>query len=247
MQNRMNPSSSPAAPAPAKPENVFVNLIFNVALPAILMAQLSKESRLGPAWGLVVALLFPLGYGVYDFIVRRKTNLLSILGFVGVLLSGVLGLLKLDGRWFAVKDAALPILIGLLLLASMRSKEPLIRTLFFNDAIMDVPRVEAALAARGAQAGLAALLRECTILVSLAFFLSAVLAYVLARWLLTSPGGTPEFNAQLSKMHWLSIPVITLPAMVMMMVALWRMFNRLTALTGLTLDEVMKAPEAKKK
>lgn len=246
MQNVMSTSTSPAAPTPAKPENLLVNLVCNVALPAVLMAQLSKESRLGPAWGLVVALLFPLGYGIYDFIARRKTNFLSVLGFVGVLLSGVLGLLKLDGRWFAIKDAALPTIIGLLLLASMRSKEPLVKTLFFNDTIMDVGRVEAALAARNAQAGLAALLRQCTILVSLAFFLSAVLAYGLARWLLTSPGGTPEFNAELSKMHWLSIPVITLPAMVMMMVALWRMFNRLTALTGLTLDEVMKAQDAGK-
>ena len=246
MQNRMNPPSSPAALAQPKPENLLVNLVCNVALPAILMAQLSKESRLGPAWGLVVALLFPLGYGIYDFVVRRKTNLLSVLGFVGVLLSGVLGLLKLDGRWFAVKDAALPTLIGLLLLASMRSKEPLIRTLFFNDAIMDVPRVDAALAARGAQPALAALLRKCTVLVSLAFFLSAVLAYFLARWLLKSPGGTPEFNAELSKMHWLSLPVITLPAMVMMMFALWRLLNGLVALTGLTMDEVLRNPPAKK-
>ena len=242
----MNPSPSPAAPAPAKPENIFVNLVFNVALPAILMAQLSKETRLGPAWGLVVALAFPLGYGIYDFIARRKTNLLSVLGFVGILLSGVLGLLKLDGRWFAVKDAALPTIIGILLLVSMRSREPLVKTLFFNEAVMDVPRVEAALNARSAQAGLAALLRECTLLVALAFFVSAVLAYGLARWLLTSPGGTPEFNAQLSKMHWLSIPVITLPAMVMMMIALWRLLNKLAALTGLTIDEVLRSPPAKK-
>jgi len=246
MQNRMNPSPSPAAPTTAKPENVFVNLLFNVALPAILMAQLSKENLLGPAWGLVVALLFPLGYGLYDFVARRKTNVLSVLGFVGILASGVLGLLKLDGHWFAVKDAALPTVIGLLLLASMRSKEPLIKTLFFNETILDLPRVEAALAARGAHAALAALLRKCTVLVSLAFFLSAVLAYFLARWLLTSPGGTPEFNAQLSKMHWLSLPVISLPAMVMMMIALWQLIKGVTQLTGLTMDEVLRNPPEKK-
>lgn len=246
MQNRMNPSPSPAAPATAKPENVFVNLLFNVALPAILMAQLSKENLLGPAWGLVVALLFPLGYGLYDFVTRRKTNVLSILGFVGILASGVLGLLKLDGHWFAVKDAALPTVIGLLLLASMRSKEPLIKTLFFNETILDLPRVEAALAARGAHTALAALLRKCTVLVSLAFFLSAVLAYFLARWLLTSPGGTPEFNAQLSKMHWLSLPVISLPAMVMMLFALWQLIKGITRLTGLTTDEVLRNPPEKK-
>src|SRR5476651_1425302 len=93
---------------PAKPENLLVNLAFNVAIPAVLMAQLSKENRLGPVWGLVVALLFPLGYGVYDFIARRKTNVLSVLGTVGVLISGIFGILKLGGFWFAVKDAAIP-------------------------------------------------------------------------------------------------------------------------------------------
>lgn len=242
----LSPKPASAAPAAPKAENLLLNLVCNVALPAVLMAQLSKENRLGPAWGLVVALAFPLGYGIYDFVVRRKTNLFSVLGFTGVLLSGVLGLLKLDGRWFAVKDAALPTLIGILLLASMRAREPLVKTLFFNDAIMDVPRVETALREREAHAGFARLLRECTVLVALAFFASAVLAYGLARWLLTSPGGTPEFNDQLSKMHWLGIPVITVPAMAMMMVALWRLFVGIKKLTGLTMDEVMRTPPAKK-
>lgn len=232
------PASEPTKP---KPENLLVNLLCNVALPAVIMAQLSKENRLGPAWGLVVALAFPVGYGIYDFIARKKTNLLSVLGFVGVLLSGVLGLLKLDGRWFAIKDAAIPTLIGVLLLLSMRAREPLVKTLFFNDTIMDVARVEAALRAHGAEAGFAALMRQCTILVAFSFFASAVLAYFLARWLLTSPGGTPEFNAQLAKMHWLSWPVIVIPSMAMLMLAFWRLFSGLSKLTGLTTDEVFRA------
>jgi hypothetical protein len=40
-------------------------------------------------------------------------------------------------------------------------------------------------------------------------------------------------------MHWLSWPVIVLPSMAMLMVALWRMFNGLTKLTGLTTEEVL--------
>src|SRR6185503_1931943 len=132
-------------------ENLFINILCNVAIPAVIMAQLSKESRLGPAWGLVVALAFPLTYGVYDFVARKKTNLISVLGFVGVMLSGVLGLLKLDGRWFAVKDAAIPTVIGVMLLFSMRGREPLVKTLLFNEAVMDVPRVKAALREHGAE------------------------------------------------------------------------------------------------
>jgi len=231
--------------APAKSENLFANLAFNIAVPAVIMGQLSGERWLGPKWGLVVALLFPLGYGLYDFVVRRKTNFISVLGFVGVLLSGVFGLMKLDGRWFAVKDAAIPALIGVALLASMRAKEPLVKALFFNDAVMDVARVETALRARGAEAAFAGLLRRCTLLVSLSFFASGALGYFLARWLLTSPGGTPEFNAQLAKMHWLSWPVIVVPSMVMLMVGLWQLLKGVGALTGLTTDEIFRTPEKK--
>jgi len=170
MSQTATPTSSPEpspSSRPPKPENLFVNLLWNVAVPAVVMAQLSKESRLGPAWGLIVALAFPVSYGVYDFVVRKKTNLISVLGFVGVLLSGVLGLLKLDGRWFAVKDAAIPTVIGFLLLLSMRAREPLVKTLLFNESVMNVPRIEAALRERGVEAEFAGLLRQCTVLVSL--------------------------------------------------------------------------------
>lgn len=243
---------APGVPAPestrppAKPENLLVNLACNVAIPAVLMAQLSKESRLGPVWGLLVALMFPLGYGVYDFVVRRKTNALSVLGTVGVLISGIFGILKLGGFWFAVKDAAIPSLIGVGLLATMRSREPLVRTIFYNDTIMDVPRIESALQARGTADGFTALLRRCSILIALAFFVSGGLGFGLARYLLRSPGGTPEFNAELAKMHWLSVPVIMVPVMAMMLVALWQLIRGLKLLTGLTMDEIFKSEPGKK-
>ena len=248
-KSEMTPEPVPAPPPaqpPAKPENLLINLACNVAIPAVLMAQLSKETRLGPVWGLIVALLFPLGYGVYDFVARRKTNALSVLGFVGILVSGTFGVLKLGGFWFAVKDAAIPSLIGVALLVTMRSREPLVKTIFYNETIMDVPRIEAALQERGTGGGFTALLRRCSILIALAFFVSGALGFGLARYLLRSPGGTPEFNSELGKMHWLSVPVIVVPVMAMMMVALWRLTTGLQALTGLTVDEILKSEPRKK-
>jgi len=236
----------PAPVSPAKRENLLVNLVCNVALPALIMGNLSTPQRLGPAWGLIVALLFPLGYGLYDLVRRRKTNFISILGFVGVLLTGGLGLMKLGGFWFAVKDASVSSLIGIIVLISMRSREPLVKTLFCNDTVMDLPRVEAAVRERGAEAGFAGLLRQCTVIIAAAFFVSAGLGYALARYLLRSPAGTPEFNAELAKMHWLSWPVIVVPCMVLMMVALWRLVRGLKVLTGLTIDEIFKSEPEKK-
>jgi len=243
------PTSTPAPTStrpPAKPENLLVNIAFNVAIPAMLMGQLSKDTWLGPVWGLLVSLLFPLGYGVYDFITRRKANALSVLGITGLLVTGIFGILKLGGIWFAVKDAALPALIGVALLVTLRSREPLIKTIFFNDAVMDVPRIAAALRERGTEAGFAKLLQRCTLMIALAFFLSGGLGFILARFLLKSPGGTAEFNAELAKMHWLSVPVIMVPVMAMMMIALWQLISGLRGLTGLSTDAILKSePETK--
>src|SRR3954471_529465 len=146
----------------AKHENLLLNLAFNVAVPTAIMSWASGPRALGPKWGLVVALLFPLVYGLYDFSQRRRFNFLSALGFVSVLITGGFGLMKLDGFWFAVKDGVLPALIGIAVLASMRAKEPLVRELLYSPQVVDVERVDAALAARGTEAGFAPLLQSAS-------------------------------------------------------------------------------------
>src|SRR3954471_3716594 len=148
--------------AKPKPENLFLNLALNVAIPTAIMSWASGPRALGPKWGLVAALLFPLGYGIYDFAQRRRFNFISAIGFVSVLVTGGFGLMKLDGFWFAVKDGVLPALIGLAVLASMRAKEPLVRELLYNPQVVDVERVDAALAARGTEAGFAPLLQSAS-------------------------------------------------------------------------------------
>ena len=129
----------------AKPENMLLNLVCNIVVPTVVLTNLSAEKRLGPLWALIVAIAFPVAYGVYDLATRKKTNVLSILGFISVLVSGCLALGKVGGLGFAVKDAVLPLVFGAAVLLTLRTKSPLVRTMFFNESIMDVARVEAAL------------------------------------------------------------------------------------------------------
>jgi hypothetical protein len=103
----------PVTTAKPEPENLLLNLICNVGLPTAIMSWCSGDQLLGPKAGLLVALIFPLAYGVHDFLRRRRMNFISIIGFSSVLISGGFGLMNLDGFWFAVKDGALPALIGL--------------------------------------------------------------------------------------------------------------------------------------
>lgn len=233
-------------PPPAKRENLLVNLVCNIAIPSLIMAQASKPERLGPVWGLVTALAFPIGYGLWDFRQRKQANFVSILGFTSVLLTGSFGLLKVGNFWFAVKEAAVPALIGLTLWASMFTKRPLIRQFLFNDQVLDVGKIEAALDANAQRPQFDRLLISSTYWLILSFAVSSVLNFVLARWLLQSPSGSPEFNAELGKMNALSWPVIVLPTMIISVYALWRLIGGITTLTGLKFEELVHAEHVKK-
>ena len=243
MASEINPIVTTPRP---KPENLLFNLVCNVVLPTVILAGFSGERWLGPKWGLVIALGFPVGYGLYDFSVRRRWNFISIIGFASVFISGGFGLLKVGGVWFAVKDAAIPGVIGLAVLASMRAKAPLVNELLYNPQVIDVERVEAGLMARGTQNAFTGLLRRSTGLLSLSFFVSATLNFFLARHLIRSQPGTAAFNGELAKMHLLSWPVIVLPSMAMMMLVLWRLMHGIKALTGLELDDIFRSPPEEK-
>jgi hypothetical protein len=242
-----SPSSESASAAPPKQENLLLNLVFNIGLPWAALSMLSKPALLGPAWALVVATAFPLGYGAWDYAVRRKANFISLLGLASVLLTGGLGLFKIDGFWFAVKSGAVPIIIGLVAWASMRTKRPLVREMLYNDHVIDVARVDAALDEKGNRAGFDRLLRTASNLLVLTFFMSGVLNFILARLIIKSPSGTEAFSKELARMHLLDIPVTMVPSMAMMMFALWRLLKGIEALTGLTLDDIFKTPPPKAK
>src|SRR4051812_25049957 len=129
----MTDATSPA-PKP-KAENLLLNLAFNLALPTAIQTWGSGPRGLGPNLGLAVALLFPLGYGLYDYAVRRRFNFVSAIGFISILITGGFGLLHLNGFWFAVKDGAVPALIGIAVLVSLRTKNPLVQEMLYNPQV----------------------------------------------------------------------------------------------------------------
>ena len=237
-------NSSQPRPQP-KRENMLVNLAFNILLPSLILAKLSGPEWLGPQLALVVALAFPLGYGIWDFGQRRTANFVSILGFVSTLATGGLGLMAVDGIWFAVKEATVPALIGLVLWASIGSKRPLVRQFLFNDQVIDVERVDTELAARNNQQAFELLLRNASYLLVASFAFSAVLNFILARWLLVSPAGSEAFNAELAQMNLLSWPIIALPSMAISMFALWRLIKGVSALSGLPLEQIFHPQQGK--
>jgi hypothetical protein len=234
-----------SAPAP-KRENILVNLVCNVALPTLILMKLSKAEYLGPKLALLTALAFPIGYGIYDFAARRTFNFLSVLGFAATLATGGLALLKLEPLWFAVKEAVVPSLIGLVVVVSHWAGRPLVRSMLFNEQVLNVGKIEAAIVERGQQKAFAGLLWQSSGLLAASFVLSAVLNFALARFIITAMPDTELFNEQLGRLTGWSWPVIVLPSMAMMMFALWRMLKGVERLTGLPMDDLFQAPPEKK-
>ncbi|WP_269526240.1 VC0807 family protein [Coraliomargarita parva] len=230
-----------------KKENTLLNIGFNIILPILILNKGKKwfGHLLEPHFDnvaipiLLIALCFPVGYFVYDYFRRKKYNIFSILGLISVLMTGGIGIFNIPTEWFAVKEAAIPALLGLAVIISLKTPYPLVRTLLWNPEIMDVDKVHLALRAHNAEQAFDKLLEKCTWLLAASFLLSAVLNYLLARWIVVSPSGSDAFNAEVSKMMAWSWPVIVIPSMVIMMFTLWLLLSGIHKMTGLKLEEVM--------
>jgi len=229
---------------PSSKPSPWLELIVTIAIPALVLMQLSSASRLGPVGALLLALAFPLAYGGWDLLRQRKLNLMAIIGVVSTLLTGGIGLLALDPQWLAVKEAAIPGAIGLAVLISARTRYPLVRVLVFNRAIFDVDRVQQALRARGTEAAFGNRLQAGTVLLAGTFVFSSVANYLLARWVVTSPAGTEAFNAELGRMTLLSYPVIVIPSLLMMAGVMYYLARGAHRLTGLELDQMLRPQSA---
>ena len=199
-----------------KQNNVFLELIFNIAIPSIILMKLSGDEYLGTVNALVIALMFPIIYGVYDFIKNKSLNLFSLLGFLSTLLTGGIGLFELDVEWLAIKEAAIPGVIGLVVFLSSFVGKPLIAKVLLNPALFRLDH-----------------------LLAVSFAFSSVMNYALAKWIVTSPAGTVEFNEQLGEMTALSYPVIAIPSTIMLIAIMYYVIKSVTKVTGLKFEQIV--------
>ncbi len=234
-------------PQPKK-QRPFVDLLVSIVIPSIILMKFSGPEKLGATGGLVVALAFPLGWGLYELIVNKNRNWVAVLGVISVLLTGGIGLLEIDSKWLAVKEAAIPAIIGCGVLIASKMGFPLVRKLLFNPAIMDTDRIEEELNKKGNKERFETRLDLANYFFAGTFAFSAVMNFLLAKWIVKSDTGTTAFNEELGRMTLLSYPVIAIPSMIMMIAIFFYIWRTANKLTGLSLEEMMAAePEAKVK
>ncbi len=213
-------------------------------MPVLVLQKLS--SKIGPTYALLLALLFPLAYGAYDYLKTQNKNWISVLGVVNTLFTGGFALLKVGGIWFAVKEAAFPLIIGIAVLVSIFLKTPAMEKLFFNPTIFNIEVIKNKIQESNKKTQLAKLFETSTYLLASSFFLSSFLNFSLAVFVftelpkdVTGDQQTVMLNDQIAQMTWLSFVVIVLPLMVFMAVIFWHFIRTLKTLTGLTTDELL--------
>ena len=261
LRSTMSDASNPPAPAtPAKPANhqhPLANILVNVLVPVLVLSYLSKDGgrpwQLGPARAMVIALALPLGYGVWFFVKNRKPNVFSFLGMFSVLLTGGLtlylwnkdGTIKPNAPFlFGIKEASIPLVLGISVLASHWTPAPLLRVFLYSEAIFDIPTIEGKVAERGQEGAYRKLLLGSTILFSTSFFVSTAVNFYLALHFLgginhTAANAREQYSAQVAKVTGCALAVVGVPVLLFLMFTLLRLLAGLRKLTGLENEQLL--------
>ena len=222
----------------------LIDILVSIIIPSIVLMKFSGDDDLGASGAQITALAFPLAWGLYELIRFNIKNYIALLGLISVLLTGSIGLLQLDTQWLAVKEAAIPGLIGVVVLISARLGYPLIKTLLYNPKVLDTERISRILDERGFSKLFEIRLLNATYMLSGTFFFSALMNYLLATWIVSSPAGSEAFNEELGRLTLVSYPVIVIPSMLMMFAIFYFLWRSIHGLTDLKLEEIMASAPA---
>jgi hypothetical protein len=217
----------------------MVDLLVSIVIPSVILMKFSGNDALGATTALIVALAFPLGWGLFELFRYRQFNFIALLGLISVVLTGGIGLLELDPQWLAIKEAAIPGLIGIGVLLSTYTRYPLVRTLVYNPKFINVDMIRERLDESDNSRVFEARLQNATYLLASTFLFSSAMNYILAKAVVTSQAGSASFNEELGQMTLLSYPVIAIPATLMMMGIFYYLWRTINGLTGLKLEEIL--------
>lgn len=234
-----------------KQENPLLNLLFNIALPVVILNKASKMfGESGPLLALLLALSLPIAYGIYDYIIRKKMNAISALGVLNVAFTGGFALLTLEGHWFAVKEASFPLLIGMAVLVTNFWGRPFLQTIFWNESVFRLKIIEQKIAENNTTEEFKKLFKNATYFFAFTFLFSATANYLLAMQIFSSiDPALPALeksqllNNQIADMTWRGYIVIALPMTVFTGLLLWYMVSKLKKLTGLNLEQILNQGE----
>ncbi len=221
--------------------NVLTNLAFSIAIPIFILN--SPKVPFTPETRLMIAILFPLLYGAFEWWKTKKHNLIALLGLVNVVITGGFGLLQLGGIWFSLKEATFPLLIGIFVLVSGFQGSPLFGKMLMSPEVFKTEKLEDKLKLLKKTSEFDHLVLNSNHFLAVSFFISALLNFIIAEQTFTPIDAALEatqratiLNEQIALMHKRGFLGIALPSMIMMLGLLAYYFKRIEKITGESID-----------
>lgn len=192
---------------------VFLDVLFAFLIPVGLLAPGALHlpwhaaDHLGVVGAYILAGLIPAAYAVWDTLRRGSLNPFVIFALASALSGGLLSFARVDGVWFALKDAYHSALLALACAASLALGHPLFELIFYGLLSPDSPQRSALLRRALAEPPVRRRLAWATGFVLVKAVVLGVASFLVARAVVTARFGTPEFNDQVGHAHTLTFPL----------------------------------------
>ena len=190
-----------------------------------------------------IALIFPVAYFIYDFFKRKNVNIISILGFINVLLTGGIGIFGerfgLSKNWFIIKEGALPSFIGLGLIILRKLRKNIFNKILLNDIIFDNHKINSSIKYEE-QNKFESIVHRAGSHFIIGLFMSSFIQFILASLIVTSDPGESSFNEQVATMTWVSFLAVFVITMSVVGKGYLGLISGVEKITGLKREDFLK-------
>ena len=229
-------------PRQSKTRSLFLSpnmqLAVGFVIPTVILLFFSSDSRLGPLWAMVLALVFPFTLELYSLSVRRKPSYISIFAILGILMVGAISLLGLSKEWLAIRRSIVYVVAALGLFLALYFKPGFVNRALTH--VMDMDTVHAAAEKKGTTRSLARYINRTSYIFALLLLLIGVASYGVTMIFITAPTGSSEFNAQYAELRVLSLLYVSLPFLLGATALLVYLVSKIEKLTGIDTEELLK-------
>ena len=244
-------------------ENPILSLCCNILIPVIILKNGNKWINKiliqyhGEEWFyensmivdissivFFIALICPVIYFFYDLLNRKNINLISILGFINILLTGGIGIFGakfgLSKNWFIFKEGMLPIIIGLVLIIMSKYRQSSFNNILLNEVLFDNDKIRISIK-EDMQYEFEYIVRKAGYYLIGGFFISSIIQFTLASLIVVSSPGESSFNKEVSTMTWVSYIAVLLPTILIIGKGYLGLISDIEKITGLKKEEFLKS------
>lgn len=246
MVEQTNDTKGNTTPTPKKGGQMN-SMIYNIGVPILCLFQLPKllvkfgglEQGFSNKLGLVIALAFPAGYFIYHLAKEKKTSMMAVVGFLGILVTGLIGLLELPREYVAYERAAVPLVFALAILGSNFTKSPLVKKLFYNPMMFNTEKIEQLLKKNNTEKDFEGTLTKTSFILAGSFLFSSICNYFITQHYMLDE--SLSFNDAYAKVKLMSIAITIVPLMIFMVGAIFFFQKQLVKHTGVADSEELYA------